>query len=191
MIPVGALVVKTYDTVEMAGGPFDNALSPESENAVQNKVIETEVKKLDKAISDAVALRASLTGFGMGKICPTDLVDATEDNGLVLGAKEKNASVSGSLANQIETLDSLVLKKLANPPGNDANLAVTSGIYVTNGDTTNIPQTWSILVVFESSGYVLQILQNVDQNTHHLYVRHRSNNLTWGGWTKYEGTEVS
>ncbi len=39
LVPVGSLIFKTYDGAEMAGGPFDDALSDESENAVQNKVL--------------------------------------------------------------------------------------------------------------------------------------------------------
>ena len=48
LIPVGTLIVKTYDEVEMAGGPFDDALSDESENAVQNKVIKKEFDEMNK-----------------------------------------------------------------------------------------------------------------------------------------------
>lgn len=101
LVPVGALVVKTYDAIEMAGGPFDAELSVESENAPQNKAVAAAVEALDSAIADAIALRASLTGFGMSKICPVDLTDVTEANGIVLGGFEKNAAVAGSLANKI------------------------------------------------------------------------------------------
>lgn len=104
LVPVGSLVVKTYDAVEMAGGPFDPALSPESENAPQNKVVDAAVARLDQAIADAVALRASLTGFGMGKITPVDVTDITEADGRVLGGFEKNPAVAGSLANLLENL---------------------------------------------------------------------------------------
>ena len=48
LIPVGTLIVKTYDEVEMAGGPFDDALSDVSENAVQNKVITNEINNLNE-----------------------------------------------------------------------------------------------------------------------------------------------
>lgn len=48
MIPVGTLIVKTYDEVEMAGGPFDDALSDVSENAVQNKVIKKQFDEIKK-----------------------------------------------------------------------------------------------------------------------------------------------
>lgn len=102
MIPIGAVVMKTYDKTEMAGGPFDDALSFESDNALQNLVVAAEVARLDDAIASAIALRATLTGFGLGKICPTNVTDVTEDNGLVLGAKEKNPSISGTLGNLIK-----------------------------------------------------------------------------------------
>lgn len=49
LIPVGTLIVKTYDEVEMAGGPFDDALSDESENAVQNKVIKAEFDNMKQS----------------------------------------------------------------------------------------------------------------------------------------------
>lgn len=91
MIPVGTLIVKTYDEVEMAGGPFDDALSTESENAPQNKVV-----------TNALSVKSSLTEYGMSKICPVETTDVTENNGLVLGASEKNPSVLGSLSNQIK-----------------------------------------------------------------------------------------
>lgn len=55
LIPVGALIVKTYDAVEMAGGPFDAALSDESENAVQNKVVKSAI---DSILSDQKVYRA-------------------------------------------------------------------------------------------------------------------------------------
>lgn len=44
-IPDGALVIKTYDAAEAAGGPFDSELSKESNNAVQNKAITAELDK--------------------------------------------------------------------------------------------------------------------------------------------------
>ena len=51
LIPVGTLIVKTYDEVEMAGGPFDDALSDESENAVQNKVIKAKTDELQNELN--------------------------------------------------------------------------------------------------------------------------------------------
>ena len=100
LVPVGSLIFKTYDGAEMAGGPFDTELG-DSDNAVQNRVVKAAIDRIDQSIAEALALRASLTGFGLAKICPLDLTDVTEDNGMVLGAVEKNASVSGSLANEI------------------------------------------------------------------------------------------
>lgn len=102
MIPVGTLIVKTYDEVEMAGGPFDDALSDVSENAVQNKVI-----------TNALSKKSSLGEYGMSKICPVDTTDVTEtDSGLVLGAIEKNASVEGTIASEVEKLKTELTWKL-------------------------------------------------------------------------------
>ena len=97
LIPVGAIIVKTYDGTEMAGGPFDGELSEESDNAVQNKVLAAKMAQLDQAIADVLALRAGLETFGMAKICPVGVTDATEANGMVLGAFEKNPALEGTL----------------------------------------------------------------------------------------------
>lgn len=50
MIPVGSIVIKTYDAVEMAGGPFDAELSDESENAPQNKVVKAAIDEIMQPI---------------------------------------------------------------------------------------------------------------------------------------------
>ena len=50
MIPVGAVVIKTYDGEESAGWTFDDTLSEESENAPQNKVVTIHIKKQDEEL---------------------------------------------------------------------------------------------------------------------------------------------
>lgn len=69
---------------------------------MQNAVITAAVNRLGGLIDETRALRSTLETFGMSKICPTNLTDATEDNGLVLGAREKNPSIEGTLANKIK-----------------------------------------------------------------------------------------
>lgn len=88
---------------------FDNFISKFSSNAPQNRAvaaaldqIKTLIEQNQQLIEETQALRSSLTEFGLGKICPTSVTDVTEDNGLVLGAKEKNPSVAGTLANQVK-----------------------------------------------------------------------------------------
>lgn len=167
LIPVGALIVKTYDAVEMAGGPFDAALSEESENAVQNKIIAAQVARLDEAIADAVALRASLTGFGMGKITPVDVTDITQDDGTVCGGFEKNPAVVGSLAYKIENINSALYS------GNVQNsitlpAAMTGNNYVELCRTQEIPDKGVYLAYYHininiENGVLYQIRQ-IDSN---------------------------
>ena len=169
LIPVGALIVKTYDEIEMAGGPFDDALSDESENAVQNKIIAAEVERLDQSIADALALRASLTGFGPGKVCPVGLTDATEANGLLLGAFEKNPAFNGSLAQGIE-----LLKNSAFPYNGDltdADSANRTGMYRVLGNTQNAPFQWGLLVCFHVAAWIVQIGKGCSVTDSMLYVR--------------------
>lgn len=83
---------------------IDDFLSTVSSNAVQNRIVTAALNRLEQLENETRALRASLESFGLVKIAPVDLVDVTEDNGLVLGAKEKNASVEGTLASEIEKL---------------------------------------------------------------------------------------
>lgn len=116
LIPIGAIIVKTYDGAEMAGGPFDGELSEESDNAVQNKVLAAKMAQLDQAIADVLALRAGLETFGLSKICPVGTTDATEDNGMVLGAREKNAALEGTLAHAISNTDEVKVKRVGLTP---------------------------------------------------------------------------
>lgn len=58
-----------------------------------------ELEEMDRKITE---MRASLEAFGMSGICPAGLTDVTEDNGMVLGAFEKNASIEGSISNEIK-----------------------------------------------------------------------------------------
>lgn len=81
----------------------DSEMSKESENPLQNKVITEQIEALTKAIEDATALRASLEAYGMVKL--TDSSAVTDSTGLALPATEKNASIAGTLANQISQLN--------------------------------------------------------------------------------------
>lgn len=63
--------------------------------------LQTRDGELSQQIADAKALRSTPDTYGMARIAPTGLTSATDDNGLVLGAKEKNAAVNGTLANGV------------------------------------------------------------------------------------------
>ena len=57
---------------------------------------------LEKEISDLKQTIATPDTYGLSKI--TDATDVTENNGLVLGAVQNNASVPGTLANKIQSI---------------------------------------------------------------------------------------
>lgn len=88
-------VVITLDDIDTGGFEFDAAIDPESENAVQNKVIAAALEALrDKANFD----RPGMVQF-------TDSPTVTDRNsGLGLSAVEKNSTVEGSLANETKKL---------------------------------------------------------------------------------------
>ena len=57
---------------------------------------------LEKELSDLKQTIATPDTYGLSKI--TDATDVTENNGLVLGAVQNNASVPGTLANKIQSI---------------------------------------------------------------------------------------
>lgn len=70
---------------------------------LDNAIIAAKIQELTKAIEDATALRASLEAYGMVKLCDSEAV--TDSTGLALPATEKNASIEGTLAAQIASLN--------------------------------------------------------------------------------------
>lgn len=86
-------VVITLDDIDTGGFEFDSAIDPESENAVQNKVIASALE----------ALRDKATFDRLGMVRFTDATTVTDRNsGYALSAIEKNASLEGTIANEIE-----------------------------------------------------------------------------------------
>ena len=92
------------------------------ENLVQNKAIAIKTNQLETEINATKALRASTDSYGMTKV--TNASDITDSTGIALAGTEKNASISGTLANQISTLNNNL---------NDATnkLNVVGGVSVT------------------------------------------------------------
>lgn len=142
MIPVGAVVIKTYDGTEMAGGPFDDALSEESDNAVQNKTLTPIINGIKES-------RATNDTFGLSKICPVTTTDVTESNGIVLGGFEKNAALAGTLANRIETVyNTIATRKLLYQK--TANLVEGDSLVLSSSDYDVL----EVFYYFDSVGYV-------------------------------------
>lgn len=84
---------------------IDDVMSDTSDNPVKNKVSK-------KYVDDVKALRASTDSYGMVKV--TNASDVTDSTGIALAGTEKNASIDGTLANQVSVLNSN-LKQLSNP----------------------------------------------------------------------------
>ena len=61
------------------------------------------VERLERSIEEAKALRASFTAHGMTKV--TNSAAVTDSTGLALAATEKNATIEGTLANQLAQLN--------------------------------------------------------------------------------------
>lgn len=107
--------VITLDDIDTGGFEFDAAIDPESENAVQNKVI--------AAALEALRNKANFDRPGMVQF--TDSATVTDRNsGFGLSAIEKNSTIEGSLANGIN--------KISKNLGIIKNLGVTGGASVTN-----------------------------------------------------------
>lgn len=90
----------------------DKELNENSVHAIRNSAVAKAINAANaliaenqRLIAETQALRATLDSFGLSKICPVDVTDVTEANGMVLGAWEKNASLEGTLGNKIKLLE--------------------------------------------------------------------------------------
>lgn len=90
---------------------IDDRFIEGSTNAVQSRVIQDALARIEalteqnrQLIDDVKQLRAAVESFGMSKICPVNVTDVTEDNGMVCGAGEKNPAMAGSLAHGTQAL---------------------------------------------------------------------------------------
>lgn len=81
----------------------DSELSETSKNPVQNKVIDAKLKEIDEELERIRALRASFEQYGLVKL--TNSAAVTDSTGMALSATEKNATIPGTLANQISSLN--------------------------------------------------------------------------------------
>lgn len=79
-------------------GQADDKLSLESTRPPTNRAVTEALQVIDHDIEQLLELRASLTGYGFGKICPVNVTDVTRDDGTVCGGFEKNPAMVGSLA---------------------------------------------------------------------------------------------
>ena len=83
-------------------------------------------------------------------------------------------------------LASVVAEQMGNPVGNkgdivDANNCITSGIYRGRANNLNTPEAYGVLVVYSSSGY---IVQNFYYTNGAMYTRYSTNSSPWSSWQR-------
>ena len=173
----------------------DKELNENSVHAIRNSAVAKAINAANaliaenqRLIAETQALRATLDSFGLSKICPVDVTDVTEANGMVLGAWEKNASIEGSLANGIKNIVSEMFKVHESPT--DVNTIRGSGIYTIFNTTANVPVNYGILLMFDSVAYAMQILKSSVVSSTQLFVRTRGNQAdnNWSDWISYKPT---
>lgn len=155
----------------------DKELNENSVHAIRNSAVAKVINAANaliaenqRLIAEAQALRATLDSFGLSKICPVDVTDVTEANGMVLGAWEKNASVEGSLANNIikSTINTHFIRIEANCSGTNDNVYVSDALYeipdvVLNGYITSIVErAWPLDTWRNANVSILQT--QIEQN---------------------------
>lgn len=173
---------------------IDDHLSLVSSNVVQNRIITAElnlIKKLveqnKQLIEETKALRASVEEFGLSKICPVGVTDVTENNGMVLGAWEKNASVNGTISNIFSNKVSELRRDSVCAKGefSDLNDIIETGIYVVSPGTSHAPHDnyYGVATVFNSIAFCLQLA--VDTGGGHMATRIKNLQVPSPEWTSW------
>lgn len=177
-------------------GQADDKLSLESRRPPTNRAVTEALQVIDHDIEQLLELRASLTGYGFGKICPVNVTDVTQDDGTVCGGFEKNPAMVGSLAYvsaQIEKEVNCVSIDVNDKITKDFNDYVPSkankfkcfylggtGSEWTNSFTDAYFHGFLISVARTSMNYLAQIFFNSSSG---IYMRVMSGG-NWGGWRK-------
>lgn len=151
---------------------IDDYLSLVSSNAVQNRIITAElnlikelVEQNKQLIEETKALRASVEEFGLSKICPVGVTDVTENNGIVLGAVEKNESIEGTISNIFSNRLSSLINKLFASVVLLEKFHLDGGIMQTVNLTGSIDEYKLIVFIFEWTGFRTIYDQKILQTT--------------------------
>lgn len=169
-------VVITLDDIDTGGFEFDSAIDPESENAVQNKVIAAALE----------ALRDKATFDRLGMVQFTDATTVTDRNsGYALSAIEKNAGLEGTIANEIQKKASIesvnnLFKATETSDANSAPIGISSlGI----GAPNNPFPFWCTLITLSGNNAFVQQLalpwsrDSISTLKYRVY-----DSGTWTGW---------
>lgn len=124
LIPVGTLIVKTYDEVEMAGGPFDDALSDVSENAVQNKVIKAEFDNMKQSAkvyraNEILIFDGELTLYEDNRFCTVSVLGPIVNINIIVAGSAQTTSSEGiiricGIPNELDPFGYYIFESLDN-----------------------------------------------------------------------------
>ncbi|MCI7108022.1 MAG: phage tail protein [Agathobacter sp.] len=148
--------------------------------------VDAKIAVLQKAIDDATALRASLEAYGMVKLCDSSAV--TDSTGLALPATEKNASIEGTLAAQIASLNTDYTRRVASSYSVNSNWKDSPiGFSIFHYDNVNtgeydIPSSYCTIFIFKHDplrGVAWSINWNIYDDKK-LWINSLCD--TWSGW---------
>lgn len=153
----------------------------------ESQILKVELDQAMRELQELKSTRATQNTYGLSKISSSSSV--TTDDGLVLSAKEKNASIDGTIANgqkklqqDFKALFNSALKTHDKDVHNSTD-ALESGIYNVFLPSGDIPVDYGVLVSFRSAnGYLIQVLKGVVPGDGRFYIRTFDNNISWSAW---------
>lgn len=152
------------------------------------------LERIEADIEELRSLRATLEQYGMGIISESESVTDT-DSGLVLGAKEKNASITGSIMNFVEKNKQLIesiseSSFIFRGTVTDFNSVEKSGFYQYPGaNGIGVPQTYAygILLNLIGDSFKYQIFLSMSGDFKFIYVRKAATlSAAYGSWNYIE-----
>lgn len=166
--------------------PIDRVLNKKSRNAIENGAVAEAIERIEADIARLEGLKASLTNSGFVQL--SSATDVTDSTGIALPVTEKNASVEGTLANEIKKVANEMFKE--HEPPTDLNTIRGSGIYTIYNTTVNAPVNYGILLMFDTVSYAMQILKSSVTSAPQLFLRTRGNQAdnNWSDWISYKPT---
>ena len=89
--------------------PIDRILNKKSRNAIENGAVAEAIERIESDIERLEGLKASLTQAGNVRL--SSATNVTDSTGLALPVTEKNASVEGTIANQVHNIENSISVK--------------------------------------------------------------------------------
>ena len=89
--------------------PIDRILNKKSRNAIENGAVAEAIERIESDIARLEGLKASLENRGLVQL--SSATNVTDSTGLALPVTEKNASVEGTIANQVHNIENSISVK--------------------------------------------------------------------------------